>query len=460
MSDTTLRRDLRTRHVTMLALGGTIGAGLFVGSGAVIADAGPAALISYAVGGFVVVLAMRMIAEMAVMRPSAGSLADWPREAIGGWAGFTTGWLYWYSWVVVIAFEATAGAVILQQWIDLPLWVLCAVVLGAVLGLNAISVRSFGEAEYWLALIKVVAIVAFIVVYALAVAGLWPGQEGGAPGLAAQPFAPNGWLPVLTGLLIVLFSYAGTEIVAVAAAEADDPERTLRKATRTVVLRIVIFYIVSIAAIVALLPTADTPVGSRPFAATLDSLGIPTAGLILDLVVIAALVSAMNSALYVSSRMLYGLAVAGDAPRSLARVDGRGVPRTALLSSAALSAVCVLVALVSPDLAFLVLLGAASAVLIPLYLLLSVSQLRLRRRWEREEPERLVVRMWWHPYGTYLLIAVTLAITVAMLAVPEFLPQVVLTAVAFLLALGGYAVKQRRARRRSVAPAAAVMEEA
>lgn len=458
MTTPTLRRDLRTRHVTMLALGGTIGAGLFVGSGAVIADAGPAALVSYAVGGFVVVLAMRMIAEMAVMRPSAGSLADWPREAIGGWAGFTTGWLYWYSWVVVIAFEATAGAVILQQWVDLPLWVLCALVLGAVLAINAVSVRSFGEAEYWLALIKVIAIVAFIVVTALAVAGAWPGQEAGAPGLAAQPFAPNGWLPVLTGLLVVLFSYAGTEIVAVAAAETDDPARTLRSATRTVVVRIVIFYIASIAGIVALLPTADTPVGSSPFAAALDSLGLPGAGLVLDLVVLVALVSAMNSALYVSSRMLFGLAVAGDAPGSLGQVDGRGVPRRALLLSAALSGLCVLVAVVSPDLAFLVLLGAASAVLIPLYLLLAFSQLRLRRRWEREEPEKLVVRMWWHPYGTYFLIALTLAITVAMLAVPEFLPQVVLTAVAFLLALGAYALKRQRERRRPTAPAAALEE--
>lgn len=439
------RRALRPRHVTMIALGGTIGAGLFVGSGAVVAAAGPAAILAYVAGGAIVVLSMRMIAEMAVARPSAGSLADWPREALGPWAGFTTGWLYWYSWIVVVAFEAAAGAVVLSQWVALPLGALAAALLALVLAVNAVSVRGFGEAEYWLAMVKVVAIAGFLIVAALAVAGFLPGRPAGAPGLAGQDLAPGGWLPVLTGLLVVLFSYAGTEVVAVAAAETADPERSLRQATRSVVARILVLYILSVAAVVALLPTRETPVTSSPFAAVLDRLGFPAAGAVLDAVVLAALVSAMNAGLYVSSRMLRGLALAGDAPAPLRQLDGRGVPRRALLASGACAALALLAAVVSPDDAFLLLLGASSAVLIPLYVLLALSQIRLRRRAERDGVPP-AVRMWWFPHATHLLIAVTGAIAVAMLLVPEFRPQVVLTAGAVALVLACYAARSRRAR--------------
>ena len=302
-------------------------------------------------------------------------------------------------------------------------------------------------------MIKVFAIVAFLGICALALTGLWPGRSAGLPGLAAQELAPGGGLAVVTGLLVVLFSYGGSEIVAVAAAETADPERSLRRATRQVVGRICLFYVLSVAAIIALLPTDRTPTDSSPFAAVLRELGLPAAGTVMNLVVFCALLSAMNSALYASSRMLYGLALAGDAPSRLRRLDGRGVPRPAMAVSAGLSTCGVLVALVSPDTAFLILLGAASAVTIPLYLLLATAQLRLRRHYERTDPSRLTVKMWFHPFGTYVLMAAVAAVGVAMVVVREFLPQVLLTLAACLITLGCYAVRRRRPRVSDPVPA-------
>ncbi|SCF45902.1 Amino acid permease [Micromonospora mirobrigensis] len=288
--------------------------------------------------------------------------------------------------------------------------------------------------------------VAFLVLALAALTGLLPDAPA-AVDVAAQELAPGGWLAVLTGLLVVLFSYAGTEVVAIAAAESEDPANTLRRATRSVVGRILLFYIGSVVAIVLLLPTAETPTTTSPFSAVLDRLGVPSAATIMDVVIVVALCSAMNSALYVCSRMLYGLAQAGDATPRLMRVNRRGVPQAGLLISAAAAAVALAIAVASPDTAFLVLLGAASAVLIPLYLLLACAELRIRRQAERTEPERLTIRMWFFPYGTYLLIAVMVAITIAMILLPDFLPQVVLTGVAFLVILGAYTLRRRRAER-------------
>ncbi|HXV94294.1 MAG TPA: amino acid permease, partial [Pseudonocardia sp.] len=246
-----LRRALRERHLTMIALGGTVGAGLFVGSGAVIAAAGPAVVLAYALGGLVVVLVMRMLAEMAVAQPSTGSFVDHARQGVGDWAGYAVGWLYWWGWVVALAFEAVAGASILHGWLpQVPLgaWALGMLVL--VVAGNLLSVRSFGESEFWLALLKILAIVAFGVLGGLAVLGLLPGRDPGLPGLAGADLVPLGWLPVLTALVAVLFTYGGTEIVAIAAGEAADPRRALVRATRQVVGRIVLFYVGSIALVV------------------------------------------------------------------------------------------------------------------------------------------------------------------------------------------------------------------
>src|SRR6476659_2676270 len=219
-----LKKGLSQRHLTMIAIGGVIGAGLFVGSGAVINDAGPAAFLSYAITGLLIIMVMRMLGEMAVANPSTGSFADYARRAMGGWAGFSVGWLYWYFWVIVVGFEAVAGAAILNYWLDAPLWLLSLVLMILMTATNLFSVSSFGEFEFWFAGIKVAAIVVFLFLGTLFVFGIWPDKSMDFSNLTDNGgFLPNGISAVFTSIVVVIFSMVGAEIATIAAAESKDP---------------------------------------------------------------------------------------------------------------------------------------------------------------------------------------------------------------------------------------------
>ena len=444
-----LRRELRPRHLSMLALGGTVGAGLFVGSGAVIAATGPAVVLSYAAGGLVVVVMMRMLAELTLAHPTVGSFVDHTRTAIGPGAGYAMGWLYWWGWVVALAFEAVAGATVLASRLPgVPLAAWALLLLAVTSALNLLPVRRLGEAEFWLASLKVGAIVLFLFAGTLAVLGLLPGREAGLPGLADQALLPGGWLPVVAALVAVLFTYGGTEIVAIAAAEAEDPERTLVAATRQVVSRILLFYVGSIALIVCLLPTDRTPDDASPFAVVLDDIGLPAASLVLDVVLVVALLSAMNSAIYVCSRTLLALSAQGDARPSFSRLDPAGVPRTAVAVSVAVATVACVLAFAGQDDAFLILLGTAGAISLPVYGFIALSQIRLRRSRQRSEAAPPAVQVWLFPYLSYALLGFLVAIAVAMAVLPDFQAQLALTA----LVMGGLALAHRRRRSRRPGP--------
>jgi GABA permease len=221
--------------MTMISLGGVIGAGLFVGSSAVISETGPAAVVSYLMAWLLIVLVMRMLGEIAVAKPQVGSFAEYARRPLGGWAGFTTGWLYWYFWAIVLAIEAVAGAEILERWVDLPLWVMALGLMALLTGINLTSVKSFGEFEFWFAGIKVVAIVAFILIAIGFLFGIGGGDSPGLSNLTNQEgFAPAGIVTVLSGVVIVIFAFVGAEIVTIAAAESGEPEHTSpRRSTRS-----------------------------------------------------------------------------------------------------------------------------------------------------------------------------------------------------------------------------------
>ena len=244
---TELHKGLKQRHLTMIAIGGVIGAGLFVGSGLVIKNTGPAAFLSYALTGVLIVMVMRMLGEMATANPSTGSFADYARRALGGWAGFSVGWLYWYFWVIVVGFEAVAGAKIITFWFDAPLWLLSLGLMILMTVTNLFSVRSYGEFEYWFAGIKVFAIIAFLVLGTLFVLGLWPDKELDFSNLTNDGgLFPLGVGAIFSSIVVVVFSMVGAEIATIAAAESDDPERAIAKATNSVVIRIAIFYVGSI----------------------------------------------------------------------------------------------------------------------------------------------------------------------------------------------------------------------
>ena len=324
---TQLQKGLKQRHLTMIAIGGVIGAGLFVGSGVVINSTGPAAFLSYLVTGVLIVLVMRMLGEMATANPSTGSFADYARKALGGWAGFSVAWLYWYFWVIVVGFEAVAGAEILRFWVDAPLWLLSLILMSLMTATNLFSVGSYGEFEYWFAGIKVFAIIAFLVLGTLFVLGLWPDQRMDFSNVTSHGgFLPNGVGAIFSSIVIVVFSMVGAEIATVAAAESHDPEKAIAKATQSVIVRIATFFVGSMILLVIIVPWNDTKLGASPYVTAFDRMGIPAADHIMNAVVLTAVLSCLNSGLYTASRMLFVLAARREAPMRLITVNSRGVP--------------------------------------------------------------------------------------------------------------------------------------
>ncbi|WP_221352466.1 amino acid permease [Streptomyces beigongshangae] len=409
--DAGLQAGLKNRHLSMIAIGGVIGAGLFVGSSSGIATAGPGILVSYALVGTMVVLVMRMLGEMSAANPTSGSFSAHADRALGRWAGFSIGWLYWFFWVVVLAIEATAGAVILESWVPaVPQWGWALLVMVVLTATNLVSVGSYGEFEFWFAGIKVVAIGAFIVIGALAVLGILPGVDSDSAGLGNLTghggFLPNGPGAILTGILLVVFSFMGSEIATLAAGESEDPQRAVTKSTNSIIWRIGVFYLGSIFVVVTLLPWDSKAIQEDgSYVAALNSLGIPNAGEIMKFIVLTSVLSCLNSGLYTASRMAFSLGRRGDAPTSFARTTERGVPRTAILASVAFGFVAVFFNYEFPDTVFLFLVNSSGAVALFVWLVICCSQLRMRKIIERESPERLVVRMWLYPYLTYATIA-------------------------------------------------------
>ncbi|MEV3992961.1 amino acid permease [Streptomyces sp. NPDC049837] len=449
-----LSHGLKQRHLTMLGLGGVIGAGLFVGSGAGIAVAGPGIVLSYLIAGALAMLIMRMLGEMSAAMPASGAFSVHAERALGRWAGFSVGWLYWFLLVVVLAVEATGAARIANSWMPgVPQWAWVLVFMVVFTVANLAAVKNFGEFEFWFAGLKVGAIVLFLVLGVLAIVGWLPaasdfsGEPVGLANLTGQGgFLPNGWDGVVSGVLAVVFAFGGLEVVTIAAAESEDPARNVARAVRSAVWRILFFYVGSMLVIVTLLPWTAMEPGQSPYVAVLDALGVPAAGQIMNIVVFVALLSALNANLYGSSRMVFSLAERGEAPKGLLAVSGGGVPRRAVLASVAFGFVSVLLNLKWPDSVFLYMLNAVGAVLLFVWGLIAVSQLRLRRRIEREAPEKLTLRMWGFPWLTWAALAAMAAVLVLMLLDDGSRPQVLWSAAATGAVLGVAWVRESRTR--------------
>ncbi|MGW2345815.1 amino acid permease [Streptomyces sp. NPDC001661] len=428
-----LKAGLKNRHLSMIAIGGVIGAGLFVGSGSGIAAAGPAILVSYALVGAMVVFVMRMLGEMAAARPSSGSFSAYADQALGRWAGFSIGWLYWFFWVVVLAVEATAGAKILNGWIPgVPQWGWALIVMVVLTVVNLAAVGSYGEFEFWFAGIKVVAIAAFVIVGLLAVFGVLPGSDNPGAGFAhltdAGGFFPKGPGAILTGVLMVVFSFMGSEIVTLAAGESEDPQKAVTKATNSVIWRIGIFYLGSIFVVLTLLPWNDPSITKDgSYVAALNSIGIPHAGQVMDVIVLTAVLSCLNSGLYTASRMAFSLGQRGDAPKAFARTTSRGVPRVAILGSVVFGFLAVWFNYQWPDTVFNFLLNSSGAVALFVWLVICFTQLKMRGMILRDQPEKLVVKMWLFPYLTWATIAMISFVLVYMLTDDAGREQVLLS---------------------------------
>ena len=415
-SPTALSHGLKQRHLSMIALGGVIGAGLFVGSGTAIAAAGPAAILAYAASGLLVMLVMRMLGEMSAAHPSSGSFSTHAERAIGPWAGFTVGWIFWFLLCVVVAIEGIGAAAIMTGWFPgTESWMWVALFMLLFCGTNLTAVRNFGEYEFWFALLKVLAIIGFLTLGVLAMLGLLPGTESpGSSNLFGEGgFFPEGSEGLILGLLASVFAYGGLETVTIAAAESENPVRGVAKAVRTAMWRIAVFYVGSVAVIVALVPWNSPAVQAGPYAAALDTLDVPHAGAIMDFVVLIALLSAMNANIYGASRMSYSLVTRGQGMAFLGKVSG-GVPRRTVLASSAFGFFAVLLSYWWPDTVFTWLLNMIGGAILVVWGFIAVSQIRTRRRLEAEAPEKLVVRMWAFPALTYVALVAMAAVLVLM----------------------------------------------
>jgi GABA permease len=429
----TLKKALNQRQLRMIAIGGVIGAGLFVGSGVVISDTGPGSFLTYAMSGVLIIMVMRMLAEMAVANPSTGSFADYSRNALGNWAGFSVGWLYWYFWVIVVGFEAIAGAKIVQYWIDVPLWLIALVFMVLMTATNLFSVKSYGEFEFWFAGIKVAAILVFIGLGALFVLGLWPKKSADFSNLWTHGgFMPMGFGAITVGIVTVIFSMVGPEIATIAAAESEDPERAVAKAANSVIMRILVFYVGAVFLLVTILPWNDKGLAGSPFVSAFTKMGIPYADHVMNAVVLTAVLSCLNSGMYTASRMLFVLSARREAPPQLVRVTRRGVPAIAILSSSIVGFLCVIAAAVSPATIFAFLLNSSGAIILFVYLLIAISQIVLRYRTAGAE---LRVKMWLFPVLSILTAVAIVAILVQMYIQHDLRSQLVLSLLSWAVVL-------------------------
>jgi len=433
--------------MTMISLGGIIGAGLFVGTGPILNQAGPATVLTYLLTGVLLILIMRMLGEMAVAQPSVGSFSDYGRMALGNWAGFSIGWLYWYFWAIVVGFEATVAAGIIGGYVPgIPPWLIALALVLLLTATNLYSVGSYGEFEFWFASIKVAAIIIFIFLAILFLLGLFGASPGFSNLYAKGGFFPNGPLAMFSGVATVIFAFVGAEIVTIAAAESNEPEEGVARATNAVIYRVLLFYVVSVFFVACIVPwdtgfTQD--VIKSPFTLAFERIGIPGSGTLMNLVVLTAVLSVLNSSLYTTSRMLFALTRHNDAPGFMTNTTRRGVPIWAILTGTVFAYVSVAIFYFFPSEVFTWLINASGAIALFVYLLIAISELVMRRRIERENPEALRIKMWFYPWLTYLSIAGIVAVLVAMFFISSLRPLIIASLISLAVILAAYVLRRQ-----------------
>src|SRR5271166_2073814 len=439
-----LSRSLKGRHLTMISIGGIIGAGLFVSSSTSIIAGGPASFISYGITGLLILLIMRMLGEMATALPKVRSFTEFARAALGDGAGFVVGWLYWYFWVLVVPVEAIAGAKILQQWLPLSPLQIGLGLMAVMTGVNLMSARSYAEFEFWFASIKVAAILAFIVIAASYAFG-WTSPNGSTFGNLVDHggFTPHGWIAVLAAVPTVFFAMTGAEITTIAAAESAQPGRAVARMSTAVILRILIFYVISVLLIVSVTPWNTVRSGESPFTLALNTMHVPWAGTIMSAIILTAVLSCLNSAFYVSSRVMFILADRGDAPQSLVKLNARRVPVVSVLMGALAGFLGIIAATQAPQVVFDFLVSSSGALIVFVYMTIATGQIVLRRRRERAGEPEPAVTMWLFPWLSYAAIGAMGAVLLAMAFTPALRQDFKASWVTLLVAVLAYLIVKR-----------------
>lgn len=441
-----LKRELKNRHIQLIALGGAIGTGLFLGIAQTIKMAGPSVLLGYALAGFIAFLIMRQLGEMVVDEPVAGSFSYFANRYWGNFAGFMSGWNYWVLYVLVGMAELSAVGIYIQYWWpDIPTWVSASVFFLIINAVNLSSVKYYGEMEFWFSIVKVAAIIGMILfgAYLLtsgaagpaaSVTNLW--QHGG--------FFPNGLGGLVMAMAGIVFSFGGLELVGITAAEADNPEKTIPKATNQVIYRILLFYVGALGVLLSLYPWEKVVEGGSPFVLIFHALDSNFVANILNIVVLTAALSVYNSGVYCNSRMLYGLAKQGNAPQALLKINRRGVPLAALGFSALATASCVLINYLMPGKAFELLMGLVVSALMINWAMISIIHLKFRRE-KQQAAQQTSFKSLGYPFTNYLCLVFLAGILVVMYLTPGLRISVVLIPV-WLAVLGiSYLLKSKGA---------------
>ena len=423
-----LKRGLQNRHIQLIALGGAIGTGLFLGSAGVLKSAGPSMILGYAIAGFIAFLIMRQLGEMIVEEPVAGSFSHFAHKYFGGYAGFLSGWNYWVLYVLVGMAELTAvGKYVQFWWPEIPTWVSAAAFFVLINLLNLTSVKVFGETEFWFALVKVVAIIGMILLGVFLLVSGTGGEQAAVSNLWSHGgFFPNGLEGLVMVLAIIMFSFGGLELVGITAAEAEEPKKVIPKAINQVIWRILIFYIGALSVQLMLYPwdklletlnSAGDPYSGSPFVQIFSLLGSDTAAHLLNFVVLTAALSVYNSGVYCNSRMLFGLAEQGDAPKAFLKVNRRGVPVLAIGVSALITLLCVLVNYLAPQRALEMLMALVVSSLVINWAMISLSHLKFRQSLNQRGIEPGFKALW-YPFSNYLCLAFVALILGVMLLIP------------------------------------------
>ena len=413
-----LHRRLKQRQLTMMAIGGAIGVGLFLGSSVTIRLAGPGVILSYVLGAGIALIMSYVLTEMAVVHPVAGAFGVYAEKYLNPWAGFSIRATYGAAQIIAIGAEVTAAGIYISYWFPhVPQWIWVVLVSAALVALNSMQVNRLGEFEYWFAMIKVAAIVSFIIVGLGLIFGIGTGHPLGLANLTRHGgFLPAGWKGVWLSLTITVTSYMGVEIIAVTAGEAERPEVTIPRAMRNIVYRLIFFYVLAIAIMVTMVPWdqagSSSTLSGSPFVTAFAAARVPFAAAIMNFVVLTAALSSVNTNLYLSTRMLFSLGRDGYAPAWMGQVSPNGVPHLALLASTAGIIAAILLAIFAPKNAFLLLYGTAVAGMLFVWLVILNTHLRFRKTIPRERLLSLPMRLPAHPFFTIVNIVLLLGISV------------------------------------------------
>ncbi|MES1043666.1 amino acid permease [Heyndrickxia oleronia] len=423
-----LNKGLATSQLTMIAIGGAIGTGLFLGSGLAIGTAGPSVIVSYAIGAFIALLLMGCLAEMTVAHPTSGSFGAYAEKYVNQWSGFTVRYSYWFSLVCAVGTEVTAIAIYMKFWFPtVPGFVWILLFSAILLYVNATSVNLFGAVEYWFSLIKIIAIVGFIILAIYVIVGADATSTIGIANYSVQGgFFPNGIWGMWIGIFISLFSYLSIEMIAVSAGEAKEPEKAVPIALRSAVFRLILFYLLTLSLMLMIIPWNKAGGDASPFVKVMEILHIPGAAGIMNFVVLIAALSAMNSQLYISTRMMFSLSRAGYAPKSFGKLNKKKVPALALATSAIGIALATIYSIVSPDTALVAMISISSFGAMFAWFMIFITHLFFRKKWNQIGGRKLPVRMLGYPYLTILGALLLLAVVLSTWFSPDFKDTLVL----------------------------------